>query len=198
MADDTSRRGRPSKCTDAVIEEICKLLSEGHTITNASAALRISLPTFWRWTSRADRALERFEVDGTPIPASEAIYVKFRIETTHARAEGERKLEQHILDAARTDASYAMRYLQCAPGTSWNTRERELNEKVEQLERILARVKMGGDLGSLDPEQARVLAQMIANDERIAEAFDLVTATVAEIRQVEGGGEDEGRYTHGI
>lgn len=129
--------GRPTKCTPELIEEFSDTLERVLYVETACALHDISKVTYYNWTKRAERELERVAQDGRRrVSKDEAPFVEFLNVCARARAKAEDKLLCTIDDHATKDADgdwkAAAWKLERAFPYKWGKRERiEHSGKVD-------------------------------------------------------------------
>ena len=114
--------GRPTKLTEDLLGELCGHLENGNPISTACALVGIGESTYHKWQKRGKEEMQRVEEGhaNCRIRKEEARYVEFVEATTHARAEGDRRHVQNIIDAGSEDWRASAWYLEHARPEKWS------------------------------------------------------------------------------
>lgn len=134
-----TERGRPTKLTYELIEQIADLVREGNYIETASAVAGIDKNSLYRWLKRGAREVERLaknpKLKGK---IEEKIYVDFSNAVKKAMAESEADDLENIKKASREDWKASAWRLERRFPNRWGRKEKvdiDANMKNENVNR---------------------------------------------------------------
>lgn len=134
-----TERGRPTKLTYELIEQIADLVREGNYIETASAVAGIDKNSLYRWLKRGAREVERLaknpKLKGK---IEEKIYVDFSDAVKKAMAESEADDLENIKKASREDWKASAWRLERRFPNRWGRKEKvdiDANMKNENINR---------------------------------------------------------------